>query len=134
MNLSDSERVKTVLEDQMGYLWTDNEDEAGLLGIVACSVRQKAIDKVYSRIAKWNKAKRKRNLITFVSGCILPQDKERFLKLFDIVFPMSELPQLPEMVSQYGVVNPVGIHSINSGNLANRNIREFWNIDPHYQS
>ena len=39
MNLSDTERVRTVLQ-QMGYEPTDNEEEANLLGIVACSVRQ----------------------------------------------------------------------------------------------
>ena len=49
MNLSDSERVRTVL-DGAGFEWTDNENEAELLGIIACSVRQKAIDKVYGRI------------------------------------------------------------------------------------
>ena len=49
MNLSDAERVRTVLQ-QMGYEPTDNEEEANLLGIVACSVRQKGIDKVYGRI------------------------------------------------------------------------------------
>jgi tRNA-2-methylthio-N6-dimethylallyladenosine synthase len=57
MNVSDSERVKTILEDKLGYQWTDDEQEAGLLGILACSVRQKAIDKVYSRIHAWNKQK-----------------------------------------------------------------------------
>lgn len=134
MNLSDSERVKTVIEEQMGYVWTDNEGEAGLLGILACSVRQKAIDKVYTRIQRWNSMKKKRNLITFVSGCILPQDKERFLKLFDIVFKMSELPALPDMLGQYGIVNPVGIHSMNSGGRMQESIRDFWNINPHYQS
>ena len=35
MNMSDSERVRTVLEG-MGYSWTDNEEEATLLGILAC--------------------------------------------------------------------------------------------------
>lgn len=134
MNLSDSERVKTVIEDQMGYVWTENEEEASLLGILACSVRQKAIDKVYSRIERWNHRKKKQNLITFVSGCILPQDKEKFLKLFDIVFRMSELPLLPEMISQYGIVTPLGIHSINAGGAKPDSIRDFWNIDPHYQS
>ena len=54
MNMSDTERTKPVIE-QMGYEWTDNEEEASLVGILACSVRQKAIDKVYSRIHKWNK-------------------------------------------------------------------------------
>ena len=108
MNLSDTERVKTALHE-LGFSPTENENEANILGVIACSVRQKAIDKVYSRIAKWNKLKNRKNLITFVSGCILPSDNERFLKLFDLVFPMSDLPQLPEMIRQYGVVSPAGL-------------------------
>ena len=106
MNKSDSERVATVIE-RMGYRWTDAEEEANLLGVLACSVRQKSIDKVYAKIHKWNKWKNKRNLLTFVSGCVLPSDKEKFLLLFDLIFQMSELPQLPDMISQYGVVTPV---------------------------
>ena len=78
MNKSDSERVATVIE-RMGYRWTDAEEEANLLGVLACSVRQKSIDKVYAKIHKWNKWKNKRNLLTFVSGCVLPSDKEKFL-------------------------------------------------------
>jgi tRNA-2-methylthio-N6-dimethylallyladenosine synthase len=105
MNKSDSERVASVLES-MGFRSTENKNEANLVGILACSVRQKAIDKVYTQISKWNKQKNKRNLITFVSGCILPTDQEKFLKLFDMVFPMSDLPKFPEMLSQYGVVTP----------------------------
>jgi tRNA-2-methylthio-N6-dimethylallyladenosine synthase len=46
MNKSDSERVRTVVEG-MGYRWTDNEEDVDLLGVLACSVRQKSIDKVY---------------------------------------------------------------------------------------
>lgn len=105
MNKSDSERVLSVVE-KMGFQYTDNENEANLVGILACSVRQKAIDKVYNKIHVWNKAKNKRNLITFVTGCILPADQEKFLKLFDMVFTMNELPQFPEMLSQYGIVTP----------------------------
>jgi tRNA-2-methylthio-N6-dimethylallyladenosine synthase len=48
MNQSDSERIRTVLE-AMGYRATPEEKEADLLGVIACSVRQKAIDKVYSQ-------------------------------------------------------------------------------------
>jgi tRNA-2-methylthio-N6-dimethylallyladenosine synthase len=70
-------------------------------------VRQKSIDKVYSRISKWNKMKHNRNVLTFVSGCVLPLDRDKFLKLFDLVFTMDELPQLPDMVKQYGVMLPV---------------------------
>lgn len=131
MNLSDSERVTSVLV-KAGYEWTDNEEEAGLIGILACSVRQKAIDKVYSRIHKWNKWKNNKNLLTFISGCILPTDHEKFLKLFDITFQMKDLPKLPEMISQYGITTPthlkVGIDP------HNENIEQFWDVKPSYKS
>lgn len=106
MNLSDSERVKSIVEN-MGISYTPKEEEADLLGIISCSVRQKPIDKVYSRIHKWNKQKNRKNLITFVSGCVLPEDKKKFLKLFDIVFDMSELNDFPDMLMQYGIVTPL---------------------------
>jgi len=131
MNLSDSERVISVL-DKAGYEWTDNEEEAGLIGILACSVRQKAIDKVYSRIYKWNKWKNHKNLITFLSGCILPSDHEKFLKLFDITFQMKDLPKLPELISQYGITTPT--HLTLGIDPYNENIEEFWNVKPKTKS
>jgi len=129
MNLSDSERVITVLND-MGLTRTEDEEEASILGIVACSVRQKAIDKVYSRIYKWNKWKRKKPLLTFVSGCILPADKEKFLKTFDIVFHMNEVPALPEMIKQYGIVTPMSLQIATNES----NIDSFWKISPKHNS
>jgi len=131
MNLSDGERVTSVL-DEAGYTWTDNEEEAGLIGILACSVRQKAIDKVYSRISKWNKWKNNKNLVTFISGCILPNDHEKFLKLFDITFQMKDLPKLPEMISQYGITTPT--HLKTGIDPHNENIEEFWSVQPAYKS
>lgn len=114
MNISDGERVQKVL-DELGFVYTENEEEAHLLGVIACSVRQKGIDKVYNKVAKWNKWKNRKSLITFVSGCVLPADGERFLKLFDMVFPMSELPEFPQMIRQYGIVTPAGIQSLDAG-------------------
>jgi len=131
MNLSDGERVISVL-DEAGYVWTDKEDEADLIGIIACSVRQKAIDKVYSRIQKWNKWKNNKNLITFISGCILPSDHEHFLKLFDITFQMKDLPKLPEMISHYGVTTPMQLKA--GIDPHNENIEQFWSVKPSYQS
>ncbi|MBO7083435.1 MAG: tRNA (N6-isopentenyl adenosine(37)-C2)-methylthiotransferase MiaB [Bacteroidales bacterium] len=125
MNLSDTERVRTVLQ-QMGCTPTDNEEEANILGIIACSVRQKGIDKVYGRIEKWNAMKNRQNVITFVSGCILPADRVRFLKLFDLVFTMNELPQLPDMIRQYGIVTPAAMDKINPS----ANMEPFWEICP----
>jgi tRNA-2-methylthio-N6-dimethylallyladenosine synthase len=128
MNKSDGERVRTVIEG-MGYHWTDDEEEANLLGILACSVRQKSIDKVYSRIARWNNWKNRRNLLTFVSGCVLPADRVKFLKLFDLLFTMDELPGLPDMIRQYGIVTG------NSPVLKSKDaIREFWMVRPSYVS
>ena len=60
MNQSDSERISSVIE-KVGFTMTDIEEDADLIGIVACSVRQKAIDKVYSKINKWNSWKEKRH-------------------------------------------------------------------------
>ena len=111
MNQSDAERVHTVMT-KMGLIYTDLEENASIIGIIACSVRQKAIDKVYSKISKWNKWKNKKSLITFVSGCILPDDHKKFLKLFDLVFDMKELAALPMMLNHYGVVSPLSLLSV----------------------
>lgn len=153
MNQSDTERVKTILQG-MGFTPTENEDEATILGIIACSVRQKGIDKVYSRIMKWNEMKDRKNCITFVSGCILPADRERFLKLFDLVFTMNDLPDLPDMIRQYGIVIPTSQQPITNSQqpivniqrplvpLFNKkdkinpsaNMDRFWVIEPDHIS
>lgn len=133
MNLSDSERVAAVLE-QMGYVRTENEEEASLLGMLACSVRQKPIDKVYNKIAQWNRAKDKRNLITFLSGCVLAADREKLLKQFDLIFQMSELAQLPDMIRNYGVVNAASLQAPKPVMPKNEHIVDLWHIQPKYQS
>ncbi len=131
MNMSDSERVSSVL-DAAGCVKVDNEEDANIIGILACSVRQKAIDKVYNKIHIWNKWKNKKNLVTFISGCILPADKEKFLKLFDIVFGMPELPQLPKMLTEYGITNPLSL--VSEPQSASDEIKLFWNVKPKYDS
>ncbi len=133
MNQSDSERIRSVIEG-MGYEMTEIEEEASLIGVVACSVRQKAIDKVYSRIQKWNRWKNDRPLVTFVSGCILPADEVKFLKLFDLVFRMNELPELPSMLHQSGVATEFSTrHPLND--VAREDERtDFWQVEPTYSS
>ena len=133
MNQSDSERIRSVIEG-MGYEMTTIEEEASLIGVVACSVRQKAIDKVYSRIRKWNRWKNDRPLVTFVSGCILPADEVKFLKLFDLVFRMNELPELPDMLQQCGVATEFSARHL-LDHLERQDERtDFWKVDPTYSS
>ncbi|VGO14292.1 tRNA-2-methylthio-N(6)-dimethylallyladenosine synthase [Pontiella desulfatans] len=133
MNQSDSERIRSVIEG-MGYEMTSVEEEATLIGVVACSVRQKAIDKVYSKIQKWNQWKNKKPLVTFVSGCILPADEKKFLKLFDLVFRMNELPELPDMLHQCGVATEFSaMHPLNDLHREDERT-DFWQVDPTYSS
>jgi len=133
MNQSDSERIRSVIEG-MGYVLTEVEAEADLIGVVACSVRQKAIDKVYSKISKWNQWKNNRPLLTFVSGCILPADEVKFLKLFDLVFRMNELPDLPTMIQQCGVTTEFSArHMLNDLDREDERT-DFWQVNPTYSS
>jgi tRNA-2-methylthio-N6-dimethylallyladenosine synthase len=133
MNLSDGERIHTVLKG-MGLERAGSDEQAQLVGIIACSVRQKAINKVYNQVARWNREKRSRNLITFLSGCILPHDRERFLKLFDLVFPMSEADGLPDMIRSCGIATPASLKMPEPEIPVNGNIFSLWNIKPDYQS
>ncbi len=133
MNQSDAERARAVFEG-MGYERTDLEEEAEVVGLVACSVRQKAIDKVYARIATWNSWKGRKSLLTFATGCILPADREKFLTLFDLVFDITELPQLPDMIRQYGVVTPGAADGLlPAGSREDRSLG-YWRIKPRYSS
>lgn len=136
MNQSDAERIRTVLEES-GYRPCEREEDADLLGVVACSVRQKSIDKVYSKIHKWNGWKNSRALITFASGCILPADREKLLKRFDLLFTIDELPEVPDMLRQYGIVTARGSRDeLYPAPPAERpDIREgFWKVEPRYSS
>ncbi|MCQ2314041.1 MAG: tRNA (N6-isopentenyl adenosine(37)-C2)-methylthiotransferase MiaB [Bacteroidales bacterium] len=138
MNRSDTERVITVLNN-MGCEPTDDENTADIIGVIACSVRQKGIDKVYSRIRKWNTMKRNRNLITFISGCMLPADRVRFIRLFDIVFTMNELPELPDMIRQYGVMTASSSQIPTEEEIVRQinpsaNMDRFWAIKPQHIS
>ena len=63
---------------------------------------------------------------------MLPADRERFLKLFDIVFHMRELPQFPQMISQYGITTPAGL--VNENLNAKDEIGLFWQVKPKYDS
>jgi tRNA-2-methylthio-N6-dimethylallyladenosine synthase len=131
MNLSDAERIRTVL-DGLGLEETVVEEEANLIGIVACSVRQRAIDRVYSRIHKWNKWKKKRHLVTFVSGCVLDADGKKFAKLFDFLFKMDHLLDLGDLLRQVGMlpnVEPIELVSDADGLRT-----DYWKVEPSYSS
>lgn len=131
MNHSDSERIRSVIE-KVGFTMTESEIQADLIGVIACSVRQKAIDKVYSKINKWNKWKKEKPLVTFVSGCILPNDEGKFLKLFDLLFRMNQLPELPKMLTDFGIVTPYSISKVLPVVEKVDDLTDFWQVKPSY--
>lgn len=116
-NTADAERIAGVLQS-IGYTEARDEQDATLIGIVACSIRQSAIDRVYGKIHQWNERKIREQLTTMVSGCILPADEKKFLKLFDLVVKLDQVAQLPQMLEEYGTAAP----------------KNFWAINPHRAS
>lgn len=88
MNKSDSERIATVLEEK-GYKQVSNVNEADLIMVNMCSVRQSAVDRVYGLGPKIKKLKTLNSkLKTVLTGCILKSDKIKFRQRFDEIWEM----------------------------------------------
>jgi len=97
MNYADAERVATVL-NKTGYEKTDLEKEAGLIVVVACSVRQSAIDRIYGKIDQWRSMKKKKKLVTILTGCVLPYDQKKMKKYFDFIINIKDIGKLPSLL------------------------------------
>jgi len=98
MNISDGERVSAVLE-RGGYKKTNNMFKADLVVIVMCSVRKSAVDRVYGIVEKFNELKRKKpNLKTILTGCIIKKDRKTFLNLFDYVINIKDIKKIPKIL------------------------------------
>ncbi len=94
MNKSDSERVAAVLE-KIGYMPVKSEKQADLAVLVACSVRQAAVDRLYGRARELNKIKQfNPDFKTILTGCVLPQDKKKFIDKFDLVLDLKQITDL----------------------------------------
>ncbi len=76
-NISDSERIMTALSEK-GYKKTSNKDEADLIIINSCSVRQSAVDRIYGQIRNIKKNTKKSIIVT---GCLLKKDKKEISKI-----------------------------------------------------
>ena len=103
MNDLDSSRIVQFMK-QMDYALTDNIEEADLLILNTCSVRDKAEQKVYSALGRWRELKEKRKgLIIGVGGCVAQQEGEALLRrvpYLDLVFGTHNVHKLPQMVGE----------------------------------
>lgn len=101
MNMQDSVQMMGLLS-KLGYQSTEDPLDADLMLLVTCSIREKAVQKVYSELGRWRPyAEANPNLIVGVSGCVAQQEKGNFFKRFpflDLVFGPDAIKELPEMV------------------------------------
>jgi len=106
MNEYDSSRMADLLRDSHDLVPTDNPDEADVLLLNTCSIREKAQEKVFHQLGRWKKLKQKNpELIIGVGGCVASQEGEeigRRAPHVDLVFGPQTLHRLPEMMEQRG--------------------------------
>ncbi len=92
MNFSDLERIASVLED-ISYKPASKMDEANLIVVNMCSVRQSAVDRVYGQVKNFLKLKRRNpKLKTLLTGCVLKSDLRKFKEKFDYILSIKSLP------------------------------------------
>jgi tRNA-2-methylthio-N6-dimethylallyladenosine synthase len=102
MNEYDSDKMAEVLNAGHGLELTQDENEADVILINTCSIREKAQEKVFSQLGRWRELKnRNPDLVIGVGGCVASQEGEAILKrapYVDLVFGPQTLHRLPEMI------------------------------------
>jgi tRNA-2-methylthio-N6-dimethylallyladenosine synthase len=102
MNESDSDRMLELLE-RSGYVRAGSADEADLILLNTCAVRDKAEQKLLSALGRYRAVKARRGALIAVAGCVAQQEKERLLQLVpyvDFVFGPDNLGRLPELLER----------------------------------
>ena len=104
MNFSDSEIVASILNND-GFSTTKNIEDADLVLVNTCSIREKAEQTVRNRLKLYNAIKRKQNpkMVVGVLGCMAERLKEKFLeeeKLVDIVVGPDAYRDLPNLIDK----------------------------------
>lgn len=103
MNEYDSARMYDVLKDTQGFEIAASEDEADVLLLNTCSIREKAQEKVFHQLGRWQKLKQDRpDLVIGVGGCVASQEGDAIMRRapsVDMVFGPQTIHRLPEMVA-----------------------------------
>jgi tRNA-2-methylthio-N6-dimethylallyladenosine synthase len=102
MNDHDGERLAGLLAGQ-GFESVPSSEEADLVLLNTCSIREKAVHKVYSELGRLRAEKEKRPLLIGVTGCLAQQEQDALFKRapqIDFVLGTMALKQLPSLVEQ----------------------------------
>lgn len=104
MNEYDSDKMRDVLMANRGMTVTDNEEDADVILINTCSIREKAQEKVFSQLGRWRKLKDKKpELVIGVAGCVASQEGEAIIKrapFVDLVFGPQTIHRLPQLLDE----------------------------------
>ena len=103
MNVHDSEKIAGILS-RLGYSVAPDEFDADLVLLNTCSVREKAAQKVFTRLGELKKLKKgKPGMAIGVCGCLAQQEKELFFKgrpYVDMVFGPKNISDLPGLLDE----------------------------------
>ena len=104
MNEYDSNKMSDVLKASHGLDLTEDINEADVLLINTCSIREKAEDKLFHQLGRWRKLKEQNpNLVIGVGGCVASQEGDLILKrapYVDMIFGPQTLHRLPNMLNE----------------------------------
>lgn len=101
MNIADGERIVSVLKD-LDYKKASKMEDADLIIVVACSVRQSAVDRIFGLIPKFKKIKAK----TILTGCVLDFDKNKLEGKFDYILDIKDLNNWYKILSKEDLCYP----------------------------
>lgn len=104
MNEYDSSKMLAVLKNSHGIVPVSNPEDADVLLLNTCSIREKAQEKVFSQIGRWKPLKEARpHVIIGVGGCVASQEGEELRRrapVVDVVFGPQTLHRLPILISE----------------------------------
>jgi tRNA-2-methylthio-N6-dimethylallyladenosine synthase len=101
MNEYDSAKMADVLAAEHGLELTTDEAEADVILVNTCSIREKAQEKVFSRLGRWKKLKHDKPVLIGVGGCVASQEGDAIIRrapYVDLVFGPQTLHRLPDMI------------------------------------
>ena len=105
MNVHDTERMHEVLRGA-GYVEAEGNDDADVILLNTCSVREKAEQKLLSELGRLGKIKRTRpELLVVVAGCVAQQEGEKLLKrarFLDLVVGPDNIQEIPRLLADLG--------------------------------
>ncbi|TMP46780.1 tRNA (N6-isopentenyl adenosine(37)-C2)-methylthiotransferase MiaB [Pseudoalteromonas citrea] len=104
MNEYDSQKMADLLDATNGYQYTEEAEQADVILLNTCSIREKAQEKVFHQLGRWKLLKDDNpDLVIGVGGCVASQEGDTIRKrapFVDIVFGPQTLHRLPEMIKQ----------------------------------